>query len=182
MQDFVTYLTKAASNLPGIQGAIFLVAGVMGLFAVVVAMIYQASAGRRGQGPLPATMAGLVFGSLMLSLPTMVDIVSVTFFGAAADPQIISSYTPVSGNSSGGANIRLAIQALVAMINVIGWFAVARGFWRWRVGPKYDQPGWFGSGLTYVLAGSIATNLYVFADMMAVSVGAQPIGTNYFQF
>ena len=68
------------------------------------------------------------------------------------------------------------------MINVIGWIAAARGIWRWRVGPKYDQPGWFGSGLTFVLAGAIATNLYVFADVLAVSVGAIPVGTNYFKF
>lgn len=177
MQDIVTYLTTAAGNLPGIQGAIFLIAGVMGLFAVVGALIHQVSAGRRGQGPLPATIAGLVFGSLMLSLTTVVDIISVTFFESAADPQIISSYAPVSGDST-----RIAIQALVAIVNVIGWFAVARGFWRWRVGPKYDQQGWFGSGLTFILAGSIATNLYVFADSMAVSVGAIPVGTNYFKF
>jgi hypothetical protein len=177
MQDIVTYLTTAAANLPGIQGAIFLIAGMLGLMSVGLSMIHQVSAGRRGQGPLPATIAGIIFGSLMLSLSTVVNIVSVSFFGSVADPQIISSYTPITGD-----NTRIAIQALVAMINVIGWIAVARGLWRWRVGPKYDQPGWFGTGLTLVLAGSIATNLYVFADVLAVSVGAIPVGTNYFKF
>jgi len=177
MQDIVTYLTNAAANLPGIQGAIFLIAGMLGLIAVAFSLIHQVSAGRRGQGPLPATIAGIIFGSLMLSLSTVVNIVSVSFFGSVADPQIISSYTPVTGD-----NTRIAIQALVAIINVIGWVAAARGLWRWRVGPKYDQPGWFGSGLTFVLAGSVATNLYVFADVLAVSVGAIPVGTNYFKF
>ena len=177
MEDFVTYLTTAAANLPGIQGAIFLVAGFAGVLSVGLALLHQVSAGRRGQGPLPATIAGLVFGSLLLSLSTVVNIVSVSVFGSAADPQIINSYAPVTGD-----NTRIAIQAIVAMINVIGWIAAARGLWRCRVGPKYDQPGWFGSGLTFVLAGSIATNLYVFADVLAVSVGAIPVGTNYFSF
>jgi hypothetical protein len=177
MQDIVTYLTNAAANLPGIQGAIFLLAGVVGIFAVFGSLVNQVTNGRRGQGPLPATIAGLAFGSLLLSLPTVVNIVSVSFFGSVADPKIIDSYTPVTGD-----NTRIAIQALVAMINVIGWIAAARGIWRWRVGPKYDQPGWFGSGLTFVLAGAIATNLYVFADVLAVSVGAIPVGTNYFKF
>ena len=173
----MTYLTTAAANLPGIQGAIFLVAGTLGVFSIGFSLIHQVSAGRRGQGPLPATIAGLIFGSLLLSLSTLVNMVSVTIFGAVADPQIISSYAPVTGDNS-----RIAIQAIVAIINVIGWIAAARGLWRWRVGPKYDQPGWFGSGLTFVLAGSIATNLYVFADVLAVSVGAIPVGTNYFSF
>jgi len=177
MQDVVTYLTNAAANLPGIQNAIFLISGMLGLMSVGFSLIHQVSAGRRGQGPLPATMAGVVFGSLMLSLTTMVNVVSVSFFGSVADPQIISSYAAVTGDTT-----RIALQALVAMINVIGWAAAARGLWRWRIGPKYDTPGWFGSGLTFILAGSIATNLYVFADMLAVSVGAIPVGTNYFKF
>ncbi|WP_045861750.1 hypothetical protein [Teredinibacter purpureus] len=177
MEDLVTYLTTAAANLPGIQGAIFLVAGLAGLVSVGLSLLHQVTAGRRGQGPLPATIAGLIFGSLLLSLSTVVNIFSVSIFGAVADPKIISSYTPVTGD-----NTRIAIQAIVAIVNVIGWVAAARGLWRWRVGPKYDQPGWFGSGLTFVLAGSIATNLYVFADVLAVSVGAIPIGTNYFSF
>lgn len=177
MQDFVTYMVTAAQNLPGIQRAIFLLAGVVGIFAVIGSLLHQVSNGRRGQGPLPTTIAGLACGSLLLSLPTVINIVSVSFFGSVSDPKIIDSYTPVSGD-----NTRIAIQTLVAMINVIGWIAAARGIWRWRVGPKYDQPGWFGSGLTFILAGSIATNLYVFADVLAVSVGAIPVGTNYFKF
>lgn len=175
--NITTYLTNAAANLPGIQEAIFLIAGMLGVMSVAFSMIHQVSAGRRGQGPLPATIAGVIFGSLLLSLSTVVNIVSVSFFGSVADPQIISSYSPVTGD-----NTRIALQAIIAIVNVIGWVAAARGIWRWRVGPKYDQPGWFGSGLTFVLAGAIATNMYVFADVLAVSVGAIPVGTNYFKF
>ncbi|MFA0809415.1 hypothetical protein [Microbulbifer epialgicus] len=177
MEDVVTYIINVANNLPGIQNAIFLVAGFIGIAAVFGSLVNQVTNGRRGQPPLPSTIAGLIFGSLLLSLPTAVDIVSVSFLGSASDPKIIDSYVPVTGD-----NTRVAIQALVAIINVFGWIAAARGIWRWRVGPKYDQPGWFGSGLTFVLAGSIATNFYVFADVLAVSIGAIPVGTNYFKF
>ena len=130
MEDIVTYLTTAATNMPGVQNAIFLLAGVAGIFAVIGSLVNQVSSGRRGQAPLPSTIAGLVFGSLLLSLSTVVNIVSVSFLGSVADPKIISSYSPVTGD-----NTRIAIQALVAMVNVIGWFAAARGIWRWRVGP-----------------------------------------------
>lgn len=184
MQDIVTYLINAAGNLPGIQSAIFLIAGVVGLFSIVFSLIHQVSAGRRGEGPLPATIAGICFGSLLLSLPTVVDIVSVSFFGSASDPQIIGDSIYLTGQNPvyTGDATRISIQVLVAFINVFGWFAVARGLWRWRIGPKYDQPGWFGSGAAFIVAGAIATNLYVFADILAVSVGAMPIGTNYFKF
>lgn len=178
MEDIVQYLVKAAENLPGIQSAIFLISGVIGIFVVIGALLNQVSNGRRGQGALPSTVAGLLVGSFLLSLPAVVDIVSVSFFGDASDPKIISSYTPVGG----GDKVKIALQALVAMINVIGWYAVARGLWRWKVGPKQDQPGWFGSGLTFIVAGVIAVNFYVFMDILAVSVGAIEVGKKYFQF
>jgi len=177
MDDIATYLAQFGQNLPGVQSAILRFAGVAGIFAVIASLIHQVVSGRRGQAPLGSTIAGLAIGSLLLSLPTVVNIISVTLFDSAADPKLISSFTQTNGDS-----VRIAIQVLVAIINVIGWFAAARGLWRWKVGPKQNQPGWFGSGLTFVLAGTIAINLYVFADMLAVSVGAMPVGTNYFKF
>jgi len=177
MEDITQYLATFAQNLPGIQSAILIFAGMVGVFSVGFGLIGQYKNGRRGEGVLSSTVASICVGSFLLSLPTVVGIFSTTLFDTAADPRLIDSYAQTSGD-----NVRVAIQALVAVINVIGWFAAARGLWRWKIGPSSNQPGWFGSGLTFVIAGTIATNLYVFADMLAVSVGAMPVGTTYFKF
>jgi hypothetical protein len=178
MDDIVTYLQTAASNLPGIQWAILVLAGFVGVVAVSGGLIHQATQGRRNGPVLPGTIGAIIGGSLMLSLPMVVGVTGISLFGDAHDPKLITSYVPEAGSD----NVRLALQALVAFINVIGWYAVARGINRWKNGPKYDQPGWFWSGMTFVVAGTLAANFYVFADMLGVSVGAMPVGTNYFKF
>ena len=177
MDDLSTYITTFAQNLPGLTTGFNLIVPLIGLIAVINGLVTQFNQGRKGQGVVPAALASILIGSLMFSLPTVVDIFSASMFGSAADPKMIDTYT-----SSTGAGTEKAIQALVAFINFIGWIAVVRGLMRWRDGPKYDQPGWFGHGLTYVLAGSLATNFYVFADVLGVSIGAMTVGTEYFKF
>jgi len=177
MEDYITYLINFGTNLPAIQDFFLLACGLAGIILVFASIVHQARAGRRGDSPLPATIAGLFVGSFMLSLTTIVDVIAVTFLGTNADTRVVTSYAPVSGD-----NVKVALQVIVLFVNLIGWFAAAKGLWRWRVGNKYDQPGWFGSGAVFLLAGAGCTNLYVIADMIAVSVGAQPVGTEYFKF
>lgn len=177
MQDIITYVQNFGVNLPPLQNLIFIIAALVGLFTVIISLASQFSSGRKGEGVLPSTLGGLIVGSLLFSLPKVVDIVGYSMFGSVADPQIISSFTSVSGSAP-----RKALQVLVALINLLGWIAVARGLWRWRMGPKIGQPGWFGQGLTFVIAGVLAINFYVLADILAVSVGAIPAGTTYFKF
>lgn len=177
MQDVITYIQKFASNLPEINNFIMIASAVVGLYAVIFALINQTTRGRRGEKPLAGTIAGLLIGSLMFSLPTVVNIFSFSMFGSASDPQFINSF-----QSETGTNLRKALQALVAIITVIGWIAVARGLWRWRIGPDSGQAGWFGQGLTLVIAGVLCINFYVFTDAIAASLGAASVGSNYFKY
>lgn len=177
MEEITTYIITGASHLPAIQQLIFIVAGVIGLFSVIGALIRQASGGRRGEPVLPETVAGIVSGSLLFSLPAAVNIVSFSFLGEAADPRIITSAIVDTGDKT-----KTLIQVVVTIITIMGWIAVARGFICWRDGPKYNRPNWFYKGTVFFISGSIAINFYVVANILSVSFGASEIGTNYFKF
>lgn len=177
MDDLVTYLITFGQNFPGIQIAFFKVCAVIGLFTVGISLVNHRATGQRGGGFAKGTLAGILIGSMMFSLPSVMNVVSYSFLGASADVQIIDKFTTTSGD-----NIRKATQVLIAFITVVGWIAAARGLWIWRIGPKHDQPGWFGSGAVHLIAGAACVNLYVVADIIGKSVGATELGTNYFQF
>lgn len=177
MDDLVTYLIAFGQNFPGIQAGFFKVCAVIGLFTIGTSLINHKVKGQRGGGFSKGALAGIIIGSLMFSLPSFMNVVSYSFLGSSTDVQIVDTYTTVSGD-----NIRKATQVLIAFITVIGWVAGARGLWIWRIGPKYDQPGWFSSGAVYLIAGAACVNLYVVADIIGQSVGATTLGTNYFKF
>lgn len=174
-----TSLTTLAMNFPKIQTFFFDLMAFLGLVAVISSLMHQAAAGKRNQGLLPETIAGIVFGSLMFGIPSVANIFASSLFGTSADTQIVTSYSAVTGAD---AKVRESVHAVVVMAAVIGWFAIGRGLWIGRVGAKYQQQGWQGASLTFIIAGTIATNLYVFADILGGSVGISGLGTDYFKF
>lgn len=177
MEDVITYLITATHNMPAIQRLIFIVAGVIGFVIAGSALMHQARNGRRGEGLSGVTVAGVIVGMLLMSLKTVVEVFAISFFQGAADTMIVDTYSPVGGDA-----VKTAIQALTIYIAVVGWFAAAKGLYMWYSGPRSGQPGWFGPGLVYIIAGMFCTNFYVLADVLAVSVGAMPAGTAYFKF
>lgn len=170
-------IQNAAGSLPPLQTLVFLISGVVGVVAVIVSLASHFSNSRRGDSPSAATVAGLVFGSLLLSLTQVMAVWSTSLFGAAADPQIVEAYNPTTPD-----NVRRTLQAITLYINLIGWIAGARALWIWRSGPVYKEQGWVFKGFVFLTAGAFATNFALFVDMLANTVGAEPLGTLYFTF
>jgi len=183
MEDLITYIITFASNLPAIQDLVFIASGGIGFFSVTSALYYQISNGRRGDTPSSAFWAMLFIGSLMLTLQSLVGAFSTTLLGEGIVPVTVTDLqvSQLHSMKTSGDTVRGAIHTIALIVNLIGWIAATRGLIRWNYGPKYQQPGWFGSGLTFVIAGALCTNLYAFADAIAVSIGAIPVATTYFK-
>lgn len=177
MQQVSDMLIAIAENLPGIQIAVFIIFGVIGIFCIGSGLITQLRNGRSGQPVLPSTFALVITGSFMLSMPALVKVFANTLFGGNQDPRMILSYATTTGTSTD-----VALQTIVYVIVVIGWVAAGRGLLIWKSGPDTGQVGWFGRGLTFIIGGVLATNIVIFADFLGGSIGQQPFGTNYLDY
>ncbi len=177
MDDFGQLAINAASSIPGILYGFRHVLATMGIFTVAASLAHQAKRGRSGEGMLAETVMGLVIGSVMASIQTVVAVVGQSLLGDAQDPIFLESFNPHGTNPT-----QLGIQAVIAYINMLGWFAAGKGLWTYRNGPKFAQPGWFGNGTAYLVSGTLMANFYVFADVLGLTIGSVSVGTDYFKF
>jgi hypothetical protein len=177
MDDFGQVIINGAGSIPGILYGFRYVLATMGIFTVIASLAHQARRGRSGEGMLPVTVGGLIIGSLMASIQTVVAVTGQSLLGDIQDPIFMESFNP-----DGTDPTRLGIQAVVAYINMLGWFAAGKGLWTYRIGPKYGQPGWLGTGTAFLVSGTLMANFYVFADVLGFTFGDVQLGSKYFRF
>lgn len=177
MNDVGAMLQEAAQSLPPLQDFVFICAGVLGVFSVIFALTGHFTEARRGTSPYGKTLMGLFIGSLLLSLPTVMEVFSTSLFGSAGSPKIVTNSNLTSTDS-----VRRTLHAITLYISVVGWIAGARGLWVYKTGPQYQEQGWFFKGTVLLVAGSCATNFALFVDILANTVNADALGTMYFTY
>lgn len=177
MEDIGSMIQEAAKSLPSLQMLVFLLSGVVGVFTVIFALASYSTEVKRGQSPTAKTLSGLLVGSLLLSLPSVMDVWSYSLFGSSAEPKIVTSAVLSASDP-----VRRTIHALTLYINFIGWIALARGLWTLKQGPVYQNEGWVSKAIVLMLAGTCAANFALFVDILANTINAQPLGSMYFAF
>lgn len=159
-------LKNLAESLLDIQHLISGAAYVMGIGFIFKA-IYALKAYGEGRtmtssnASMKEPLVYLLVGAILLYLPTAVDVVLATTFGANAQ---ILAYAPINSKSSQiqglfGAGSPVG-RPLTMLIQVIGLIAFIRG---WvliaRASSQGQQPGGTGKGLMHVFGGIIALNI-----------------------
>ena len=134
MDDLGAMIQSAAQSLPSLQSFVFIICGVIGIIVVIVSLANHVNEGRRGQSQTTKTIVGVLIGSLLLSLPTVMEIWSTTLFGIEGDPKIVESAALTETNT-----VRRTLHAITLYINLIGWIAGARGLWEFKTGPQYQD-------------------------------------------
>jgi len=182
MEDAVYYLETLGANLPQLQTAFYVIVALMGFIVFCIGWYdlikVGGMQGAAQQTSLFSAFMTILCGVAFLSISTFMDIGSASIWGSYADPKSIDVFTPLSS----GDKVRDAMYAVIVWINFFGWITFAAGWFAWQQGPKYQAQGWFKQGLIRIAAGLGMVNFAVFVDMIAVSVGADPIGTLYFDF
>lgn len=179
MNNVKDMLVAFAGNLPGIQTLIFTIAALAGVYSIGHGLIGQIKQGKSGGGMMASTFAWLFCGSLLLSVPAFVEVWLQTIF--AGDANVPRSGLGYSGPVSSDP-IEVSLQAIVYIIAVIGWIAVIKGLLIWRGGPESGKAGWFSSGFVFILGGVLCTNISVFVDYLAGSVGQIAYGSVYLNY
>ena len=144
---------------------------VIGLFLVVRSLVQAAR--RSSQGPQSGSwaspIAGFVTGAAFLSFPTTLSVLVASVFGAPeiASPQSIFSYDQGTLDSLDGTVAVPVISVIVALIQLIGFIAVARGLLMLNRAAASEPGAFLGPGLTFVSAGVLAANFPIFFGAVA---------------
>lgn len=130
-----------------------------------------------GQGSWGGPMMMFFTGTLFVAMPGLVDLMSKSLFALSSpsSPENIFSYAPATIGIMDGAEARTIIVGITAIVQFIGLIAIARGLYLMNLSAQSAQgPKTFGPGLTFVIAGALATNFPTFVGVMEALITAAP--------
>jgi len=151
----------------------FLLGVIFGIKGLMAAAKRQEMGPGQGSwvGPLMMFLTGVIF----IALPGLVDSLSQTIFAlqTPVEADSIFAYAPATIGIMDGAEARTLIIGITAIVQFIGLIAIARGLYLLNLSAQSAQgPKTFGPGLTFVIAGALATNFPVFVGVMESLIAA----------
>lgn len=152
---------------------------VMGVYFVIRSLMMTAKRSEMGQayGSWVAPITTFIVGVMFIAFPALIATLNATFFGnarTAASGDIFALAPLTVGTLDGGA-AQTAVTAIVLIIQFIGLIAVARGLYLLNLSTQTASgPRTFGPGLTFIIAGALATNFPVFIGVMENLISTVP--------
>lgn len=119
----------------------------LGLFLIGALRLVRQGAGTRGH-PAAGTAATFLAAAVLFSLPAWLDGAGTTFFGDARDAGVL-------GYAGGGPDLAPLIEAVFAIVAVVGLAAFIRGVFVLRAAAD-NVPGASAAAAAMHLAGGIA--------------------------
>ena len=169
MADPVSFAVRLAEFAGQFESLLRAVVFVVGLLLVVHALRLSVRRAEHGPQTAPGSkiLTSFIVGTGLMAFPQTVGMLLGTLFGTNRpdDASRIFSFggellEPVSGS-------RQAIEAIVLLIQLIGFIAVARGLWFLNLAAAPGGPKSLGPGITFVVAGTLAVNFPSFFGAMA---------------
>lgn len=138
-------------------------------FCLVVMGIYRlahsgtTAYGRSVGGGAFAGLMPVIFGSLMLALPTVMSAVTMSIFKAQA-PTSALAYAPPASSS-----IETEIRFAVVILHLIGLYAVIKGLFLFS--RAHEGGGEIGQALWHLVGGALALRVGLFMHVLGASTG-----------
>ncbi len=170
MADLQQIIRNIVALLDPLQGLVSGICFLIGFFMTLAAL---AQARRRqemgpGQGGWAAPISTFVTAAAFLSLPTLLNVLNVSLFGAG--PQSAASVFSHAESTIGainGTDAREVIGGLVMVVQFVGIIAVCRGLYLLNQSAQGGHgPKTFGPGVTFLISGVAATNFPLFLGLM----------------
>lgn len=160
-------ITHLASQMPQVFQMLTAISYVLGLFMMFGAIYKLKQYGdlrtmMSSSTDLRAPILGLVIGAAVLFLPSTFQVGMQTFF---------ASNTPLAYNGGGDQTHTQLIEAIIEIMEVVGVFAVLRGLTLLARSGNQGQPGMLGKGITHLIAGIFAMNIYGVWTILENSLG-----------
>ena len=176
--EAINVLNSLASQLPGLFRLLVIGAGVYGLYIAANGVVGWASASRNNQTPATGHFAGVLIGSLMFSLGTLLNVGTMTVFNLASNHEIMGSFNPTET----GTEARQIFYAISVYVYFIGWVLMFAALYVWYHGIYHREKKYGLKVILMWLLAVLATNFHLTIDAGAASLGQPSVGTQYFYF
>jgi hypothetical protein len=167
-----TMLINFAQAIPNLMRLVTACSYVMGYWFIFQAvMSFKEFGEARSQHSthadhLKTSLILLVVGTLLLFLPSSVQTGLNTFWS------VPNPYGYVEATTDEWSQV---IQDSYLIVQLIGTIAFIRGLVIWSTLGGQAQPGTFGRGLTFVIAGVLCINLYDFINVIEATLDIQGV-------
>jgi hypothetical protein len=134
---------------------------IIGAVSVVAGLFILAREREQKSG----AYAAIIFGALLLGLPTVLDFVSQTLFEQNA-PQALSSGTVGGGADDVFVAFAVRVAQLVGLVGFIKGLCILT-----KIGANRDGGGSVSHAVTYMTAGIVCINIVVFIRLLGDTIG-----------
>jgi hypothetical protein len=179
MVDLLEIIRRVIGFLDDFERLFGVICFVLGVIFAIKGLMAAAKRQEMGagQGSWGGPIMTFTVGVLFVAMPGLVNSLSQTLFAlqepATADS--IFAYAPATIGIMDGAEARTIIVGITAIVQFIGLIAIARGLYLLNLSAQSAQgPKTFGPGLTFVIAGAIATNFPIFVGVMENLISTAP--------
>lgn len=166
---YLPEIIRMTSIIFFVMGVIFAIKGLM------------AAAKRQEMGPGQGSWAGpmvtFTTGVLFVAFPGLMNSLSQTFFALStpSSADSIFSYADATIGILDGAEAQGLIVGITLIVQFVGMIGIARGLYLLNQSAQGSQgPKTFGPGLTFVIAGAMATNFPIFVGVMDDLITVSP--------
>ncbi|MCY4005272.1 MAG: hypothetical protein OXE84_00355 [Rhodobacteraceae bacterium] len=160
MTDPVAFIINLASIIGQFESLLRAIVFVMGILLTIQAL--RLAIRRVEFGPQTVSssqvLASFVIGICLLAFPQTVSVLTGSLFGTSRidDAAQILAYTGRWSDAASGS--RQAIEAIVLLIQLIGFIAIMRGLLFLNNAASSSANATLGSGVTFIVAGALAVN------------------------
>lgn len=169
MQDPISFIVRLTEYIGGFESLLRSIVFIIGIILVIQSLRLSIRRIETGAHSVSTAkvLTSFFVGSAMLAFPQTVSTLLATLFGSGklSNPSEIFSYSggllqPIEGS-------RQAIEAIVLLVQLIGFIAIARGllFLNNSASPNAASKS-LGPGITFIIAGALAVNFPAFFGMM----------------
>lgn len=171
MTDLLQIIEQLTDFIPNFEFLFWVICFLLGVIFAIKGIMGAAKRSEMGQsyGSWGAPMMMFLTGVLFVALPGLINTLSQTFFALSEpeDAEAIFSHAPATIGIMDGDEARTIIIGITAIVQFIGLIAVARGLYLMNQSAQSAHgPKTFGPGMTFVIAGAMATNFPIFVGVM----------------
>lgn len=153
LTDMVTHL---ASQMPALMKMLTALCYVIGIFFMFTAVYSMKQYGdlrtmSSSNTDIRTPMIKLAIGVAFIYFPSTISAGMETMFATSS---------PLAYNSGSDQTQELIIAAVIKIMQVVGVIAVMRGLFFLSKAGSQGQPGMVGKGVTHLIAGILAINIY----------------------
>lgn len=145
---------------------------LMGIFMVMRGLVKGSKFGQDAKSSVPNIAANIVIGAILYYVGTSHDDISATLFGDSNvwGPNGVTSAIASDFGADTEA-FQAAIHAALNFVQLVGMIAFIRGWLVIRDAVEGQGQKTVAQGLTHVIGGALAINIYRFLDLMDTTFG-----------